>query len=254
MKKSEGELIRYTTYHLTVKDRIQYGAIGLGLAALIARTMYNSLPVFLLLGPAAAFFLPVFMKPKLKKARLDRLSVRFREAIGILSGYISAGSSVENAFASATGELEKLFGKRADITAEFSGISMLVRLNRPVGDALQDFADRSGLQDIQNFAEVFIIAGKTGGSLREIIERTATVLREKMAVAEEIVNMTASRRYEQKVMNVIPFFIILYLDITSPGFLDVMYTTLLGRLVMTGCLAMIAAAYILSNKLLEIKV
>lgn len=254
MAKSESGTIRYTEYRLTAKDRLKYGIIGLGLAAMIARTIYKSLPVFLILGPVTAFLLPVFMKPKLKKARLERLTVQFREAIGILNGYISAGSSVENAFGTSAGQLEKLYGKNAEITAEFRRISVFVQLNRPVGEVLQDFADRSGLQDIRNFAEVFIIAGKTGGNLRDIIDRTATVLREKMAVGEEIINMTASRRYEQKVMDVIPFFIILYLDLTSPGFLDIMYTTLIGRLVMTGCLAMIAVAYFLSAKLLDIRV
>jgi len=252
--KTEMKAIRYETYRLTVSDRLRYGLLGLMLAAAVARTIYKSFPVFLILGIPAAILFPVWMRPQLKQKRLSVLSEQFREAIGILNGYLSAGYSVDNAFGASAGELEKLYGSRADISIEFARIFHLVQLNRQAGEILEDFASRSGIQDIRNFAEVFNIAGRTGGNLRDIIDRTATVIRDKMAVGEEIANMTAGKKYEQKIMNVIPFFIILYLDVTSPGFLDVMYTTAAGRIVMTLCLAAIAGAYFLSRKLLDIRV
>lgn len=252
--KSDTKPIRYDIYRLTLTDRVKYGVLGLGLAAVVARTMYKSFLLFFILGIPAALILPIWMRPQLKRRRCAVLAEQFREGIGILNGYLSAGYSVDNAFGASAGELEKLFGRDADITVEFARIFHLVRLNRQTGEVLEDFAERSGLQDIRNFAEVFIIAGRTGGNLRDIIDRTVTVLREKMAVGEEIANMTAGKKYEQKIMNVIPFFIILYLDMTSPGFLDVMYTTALGRIVMTLCLGAIIAAYFLSRKLLEIRV
>ena len=49
--------------------------------------------------------------------------------------------------------------------------------------------------------------------------------------------MLASRIFEQKIMNLIPFLIVLYIDLTSPGFFSVMYRTWMGRGVMTMCLA-----------------
>lgn len=244
----------YTRYRLQWADRLKYGLYGLGLAAVITRTVYSSLPLFLIIGPAAMLLLPVFMKPELKRKRLERISSGFREAIGILSGYISAGYSVENAFGATAGQLEKLFGRNAEITREFSRIYAQARLNRPVGEVLTEFAERTGLQDIQNFAEVFSIAGRTGGNLRDITCRTSSVIREKMAVAEEIANMTAGKRFEQKIMNLIPFLIILYLDLTSPGFLDIMYTTAMGRIVMTGCLILTALSWLLSRKILDIRI
>lgn len=244
----------YTVYRLTAKDRLKYGLIGLGLSAVVSRSMYRSMGMFLITGPVLGILLPVFMKPSLKKKRLELLQDQFKESIGILNGYLSAGYSVENAFDAARLQLEKLFGRKADITKEYSHICDLLRLNRPVGDTLTDFAMRSGLKDIKNFAEVFTIAGKTGGNLRDIIDRSTAVIREKMAVAEEICNMTAGKRYEQKIMNLIPFMIILYLDVGSPGFLDVMYESILGRIIMTLSLIAIGAAYVISQKILDIRV
>ena len=71
---------------------------------------------------------------------------------------------------------------------------------------------------------------------------------------EEIQTLTASRRFEQKIMNLLPFLIILYVDLTSPGFFDQMYTTVVGRIVMSGCLAIYGAAYWISGKILDITV
>ena len=137
---------------------------------------------------------------------------------------------------------------------EFAVIRNGVSLNRPIEELLYDFALRSDTDEIRSFAEVFSIAGKTGGSLTEITERTVSVIREKMEVAEEIQNITASKRFEQKVMLLIPFFLIIYLDVTSPGFLDPMYETAAGRAIMTGCLILMAASWLLSKKILCIKV
>ena len=147
-----------------------------------------------------------------------------------------------------------MYGPKGMITQEIAAIVRGIRLNKPVEGLLTDLADRSGLQDIRNFAEVFAIAKRSGGSMSEIIGRTTEVIRDKTAVTEEIRNMTASRRYEQNIMNVLPFAIIVYINLTSSGFLDVMYRTLAGRAVMTLCLAMLAGSWALSRKILDIRI
>ena len=53
-------------------------------------------------------------------------------------------------------------------------------------------------------------------------------------------------------MNVLPFLIILYIDITSDGFLDVMYQTLTGRIIMTVCLLLIGISCWFSGRILNI--
>ena len=80
------------------------------------------------------------------------------------------------------------------------------------------------------------------------------VIRDKIQVQEEIQTMTAARIFEQKIMNGIPFGMILYIDFTSPGFFDIMYGTWMGRLIMTLCLAFYMGAVMLSGKILDIEI
>ena len=86
------------------------------------------------------------------------------------------------------------------------------------------------------------------------MRHTAEIIRDKMQVKEEILTMTASRQFEQKIMNMIPFFIVFYIESASPGFFGQMYGTSLGRTLMSCCLAVYLTSYILAKKIMDIEV
>ena len=50
-----------------------------------------------------------------------------------------------------------------------------------------------------------------------------------------------------------PFGIILYIDLSSGGFFEVMYSTAAGRLIMTVCLLVYLAACLLSERIMDIR-
>ena len=194
------------------------------------------------------------MKKELKERRLQKLNMEFKEGITILSSFLSAGYSVENAFAASVRELTAMYGADSLITREFAHMEGQMRINRAAEQVLMDFADRCGLDDVKNFAEVFSVAKRSGGTLVSIISHTASVIGDRIRIQDEIRTMNASKQFEQKIMNLIPFFIVIYIDATSPGFFDVMYHTGAGRILMTVCLAVYAAALILSKKIMRIEV
>jgi tight adherence protein B len=129
-----------------------------------------------------------------------------------------------------------------------------MNLNRSVEQVIQDFARRSGLEEAERFSQIFQIAKRSGGQLTPVICHTVSIMEDKSQVKEEIRTMSASVQFEQKVMMVIPFLMILYIDATSPGFFAVMYETVFGRLVMSGCLAMYLLSCYLSRKILDIPI
>ena len=96
---------------------------------------------------------------------------------------------------------------------------------------------RSGIDDIRNFARVLRIAKRSGGELVAIMNHSAETIGDRIQVKEELRTMTASRRFEQSIMNAVPLLIVLYINLSSPGFFSIMYTSVLGRCVMTVCLA-----------------
>lgn len=245
--------VDYGVYRLSAREYMELSAIGLGLCGLTAYVFYRSLEAFILLVPFGLLY-PFYKKKDLKKERLRQLTLQFKEGIQVLSSFLSAGYSLENGLSMSVRELTVLYGKGAMITEEFERLAAGVRINRPVEQLLGEFGKRSGIQDVDHFAQVFGIARRSGGELVEIIRQSAGVIRDKIQVQEEIHTMTAARIFEQKIMNGIPFGIVLYIDFTSPGFFDAMYGTWMGRLIMTLCLAFYAGAVILSGRILDIEI
>lgn len=226
---------------------------GILIAAAAAYSCYRSLAAFVLFMIPACVY-PVFYERKWRKERLRKLESQFKEAIQIMSGALSAGYSVENAVSVSLRELEQLYGPGEMIVREFAVMAGEMKMNRPVEEVFQNFADRSGLEEAERFSQIFQIAKRSGGKLVSIICRTVSIMEDRGQVNEEIRTMTASVQFEQKVMSVIPFFMILYIDITSPGFFQVMYETVMGKIIMSCCLAIYLLSCYLSRKILDINV
>ena len=88
----------------------------------------------------------------------------------------------------------------------------------------------------------------------KIIARTAEIIGEKIRIQEEILTATASRRMEQKIMSAIPILIVVYIELTSPGFFEILYSTMGGRILMTICLGIYLVSCQLAKSFLEIEI
>jgi tight adherence protein B len=245
--------LNYDTYILSLREWLVYSGQGVLIAVLFSYIFYRSLAVFLIFIPFG-IIVPLTKRKELKDKRLLRLNLEFIEGILLLSSFLSAGYSVENAVISASRELSVLYGIDGLITKEFRQIESQIRMNRSVEQAFLEFALRSGLDDVKNFTEVFSTAKRSGGELVSIISHTADVIRDKVQVRQEILTMTASKQFELKIMNLIPFFIVIYIDFTSPGFFQIMYTTGAGRILMTICMGIYMIAYCTAKRIMEIEI
>ena len=188
------------------------------------------------------------------RKRREALRLQFREGILALSSALESGYSVENAFAASLQDLREMYGEDGMITREFAYIVQQLRMNRTVESLLSGFGVRSGVEEIEDFAEIFAVSKRSRGGVVSVISHVTRVISGKIEVREEILNMTAEKVFEQRIMNLIPFFIVIYVDMTSPGFFDCMYTTAVGRIVMTVCLAVYAVSILLAERFLQIEV
>ena len=250
---STQKAVDYGDYVLSGREKCLYLAEGLLLVGIFAYFFYRSIGAFLLLAPSLFLFLKQ-KKKELAEKRRKELRMQFKDAILYVSANQKAGYSVENALAVSREELTMLYGREGMIVQEFSFMVHQIKLNRSIEQALEDFSRRSGLEDVKNFAEVFSVAKRSSGDVGGIMRHTAEIIRDKMQVKAEILTMTASRQFEQRIMNMIPFFIVFYVESASPGFFVQMYGTSMGRVLMRGCLIVYLISYILSKRILEIEV
>lgn len=219
----------------------------------IGYLFYKSFLGIFLLSPFSILYLK-YKKNKLIEERKWKLNLEFRDGIMSISSSLNAGYSIENSLSEAIGDLKILYGESSYIVNEFEYMASQIRMNRTIEEVLQEFANRSQLEDIHNFAEVFITAKRTGGDMIKIIRATSKVIGDKIDVKREIKTLITAKQFETKIMNLIPLGIILYMWMFSPGFLDPLYHNLFGIIIMTAALIVYVVSFLLSKKIINIEI
>lgn len=223
------------------------------LQAVLAYLFYESWIAFILLTPIGVWYFLHWESERIEKKRQEFLE-QFREMIQSLSVSLQVGYSVENALKETKQDLSMLYKEDTAIQRELTYMLRQAYLQMPMEEIMEDWAKRVEQEDVWNFVNVFAMAKKNGGNAIGIIRNTAREIREKLDVQLEIETILAARKYEFKVMAVIPFGMIGYMKVSFPEFMKILYGNLLGTGVMTGCLAMYCSAYILGERIVNIEV
>ena len=119
---------------------------------------------------------------------------------------------------------------------------------------LRDFEKRSRLEEVSDFVQVYAACRDTGGDMINALNKSARMIGEKIAIKKEIAVMVSQKKFEGRIITCMPFVIIVFLRFISPEYLESLYSTWLGRLLMTVSLAAAAAAYYLIERITDIEV
>ncbi|GGH77611.1 tight adherence protein B [Pullulanibacillus pueri] len=253
--KGRSHLTYYAEYDMKPLEYGLYATLAGIFLFFVGYLFYSTIIVacgFALLG----LFYPKMRKKALLEKRKEQLRMQFKEAISSLSSSLAAGRSTENSFREVLADLSLLYpDPNTYIIREFQIINSRVENGEPIERALEDFARRSDIEDIQNFSDVFITCKRTGGDLVMVIRRTTDIITEKLDIQQEVSVMIAQKRFESKVLSIIPIFVILLLKYSSGGYMDPLYDWgSLGPFVMTVCLFILGLSYWLGQKIMKIKV
>lgn len=248
------EVIDYDVYQMSIKEKFLYILIaGVGIFG-IGYIFYHSFWIAGLLTPLAVLY-PKMKVREMIKNRKNELNLQFKEAIYSIASSLSVGKSIEMAFKDCLRDLEILYpDPNTFIRKEINHIVRKIEMNQPIESVLNEFADRTHIEDIQNFADVFQICKRTGGNLIQVIKNTSDIINDKISIKQEIQTLISQRKFEQKVLNVLPLCMIFLISSTAPDFMSKMYTTVNGRIAMTVALGLFVAGYFISKKITDIEV
>lgn len=245
--------INYDQHHFTLKELVLFSGEGLCLCIIVNYLCYRTLWAFIIMLPFVLFFLKWKRQSQIKK-RKENLRIQFKDAIHALQIALGAGYSMESAVGACVNDLKGIYGRQEPIVQEFIYIQKQIHISVPIESLFMDLGNRSQIEDIQNFASIYAIAKRSGGNLNAILGKTTRMIEEKIETSKEISASIAAKRMEQLIMSVVPCGIILYVQLTSPGFMDVLYGNMVGIAVMTGCLFLYILAFCLGRKMMEIEV
>lgn len=217
---------------------------------IISILFYGTIYAVVILLPLGV---PIYREQKRRiiNKKKKELKVQFKDMLMVMSDSLKTGYSVSNALKESYKDMVSMYGRYSYICEELRIMISKIKLNVREEDIFKDFAKRTGLREAILFSRIFSVAKRTGGNMTEVIGSVTDSIVLKENVREEIEVSTTEKKTEQKIMTLIPMALILYVKMMSPDFLNIMYETNAGRIVMTICLVLYILAFLWAQKIVE---
>ena len=237
---------------LSIKEEVQCFLEGIVIVMVFAYFFYRSYVACVFLSPLLLFYRK-HKKKQILKIKIESMEQQFKETILSVQTNLQAGYSMENAFMESYQDVVRIYGENSYMGQELEKIKRGLNNGNTLENILQDLGKRCPNSEIYEFANLYCVGCKTGNQWKEIISKTVSLITQKIELKEEIEILVHGKKTESRIMCIVPFFILFYMDITSKGYFDVLYHNIVGMIIMTICMIVYIAAYLLSEKITEIE-
>lgn len=227
--------------------------ISLAITAAVAFVFYRSAWAFVL-WPGVYILVKHKMTEDAKIKRKQALKEHFMNGMQVLNTSLQAGLSMENAWLEVQKETLMLYGENSEFYQKIKEMNQTVTFNMPIERLFLEFAQNSQVEEIMRFAEMFDYGKRSGGNWKKIIDNTVFRMCEQYETQKEIEVLLAAKKMEQKVMNLVPVGMLLFLQVSAWDYVELLYHNLFGVLCMTICLLIYVFAIWLSEKIMKIQV
>ena len=212
------------------KNQFYMISAGMGLFGLVmVFFMSGSLLPSLAVGFAAGFGLPRWLLSFLKKRREKQFLKHFPDGVDVIVRGIKAGLPL----------LDSLKIIAADspepIKGEFKSIIETQTIGMPIGEACSKLYERMPLPEANFFGIVISIQQKAGGNLSEALGNLSKVLRERKKMKAKIQAMSMEAKASAMIIGALPICVGTLVWLTSPDYIQLLWTAELGRFMMAGC-------------------
>lgn len=269
LSETNMRVTNYRVYQMSRMEKILYTLIAFGAGAAVGYLFYGGLAkdvygnattvtyvlnilISSLVGLAAVKIAIPTIASSLKEKRTKELKNQFQDMLDSLATSLNSGKNVIDSFRSVEQDLRLQYEENAYILYELQVIMTGIHNNIDIETLLNDFGRRSGVEDIESFANVFQICYRQGGNLKQVIRNTHSIINDKMEIESEIKTMVATNNMQQKIMIVVPIVLVALIKSMSPEF-AANFATTTGILATTFAIVMFVVAYFVGKKILEIR-
>jgi tight adherence protein B len=255
-----GKLLPQSRYLEKRRKKLMQAAVLMKLEEFLGASLINAVALavlFYLFSKSiivALLFLPIgFIIPDLivgrkKLKRSAKINAQLPEALNVISNGLRAGFSFIQAIGIVTKEIT------GPISEEFNKVLRDNTLGKPLEEALANMSERTDDEDLDMVITVFIIQRQVGGNLAEVLDTISQTIRERVKLKNDVKTLTAQGRISGIIVSLLPFALAMALSVLSPAYLKVLFTTLIGRLMIIGAITLQIIGIFILTKLVDIKV
>jgi tight adherence protein B len=218
--------------------------IGLGLFALIFMVGGGVLAAA---GAAFAggFGVPRWLLTFLKKRRENKFLHNFPDAVDVIVRGVKAGLPL--------GDCLRIIANEAPepVKGEFLTIVESQTVGISIGDACAKLYERMPLPEANFFGIVVSIQQRAGGNLSEALGNLSRVLRDRKKMKAKIQAMSMEAKASAVIIAALPFAVMILVYISSPNYIELLWTHPTGRMMMAGCAAWMSCGVFVMKKMIN---
>jgi tight adherence protein B len=205
-------------------------------------------PVFILVMAGAAGVLPYVWLARTRSQRQNKMSEQLADVLAILASSLRAGHSFLQALDQVANEIKD------PSASEFHRVVSEIRLGRSVDEAMVEMAERVGSEDLRWAVMAVNIQRQVGGNLAEVLDIVANTVRERAYVQRQVRVLSAEGRISIGILSVLPFGIFAYLAVVNPSYASLLFTTMIGRVLLLVGGSLMAAGIFVMTRIVKIDV
>jgi tight adherence protein B len=228
------------------KNQFLMISAGLGLVSFLAVfVMAGSILPALGIAFAAAFGAPHWLLSFLKKRRQKQFLNHFPDGVDVIVRGIKSGLPLLDSL--------KIIALDAQepIRSEFKSIVETQTIGMPIGEACMKLYDRMPLPEANFFGIVISIQQKAGGNLSEALGNLSRVLRDRKKMKAKIQAMSMEAKASASIIGALPICVGTLVWLTSPDYIELLWTTELGRFMMMGCAMWMSIGIFVMKKMIN---
>lgn len=207
-----GNGIDYQVYDMKILDYLIGYAVGFFLSFIGFQIFFERLLFSLIFSAIIGFIAIKPYKKYMINNRKKKLLLQFKDFLESLTASYSSGKNTQNSFKDTHADMQELYTNKGYITKELEIIGIGIENGFNIEELLNNFAYRSGIDDIKSFANIFESGNRIGSNMKTIICDTKDIISDKIEIEMEIRTTIIEKKTELYIMLAMPFIIILALN------------------------------------------
>jgi tight adherence protein B len=220
-------------------------AIALALALVIG--VMTGSPIGSLIAIALVAAIAWYLPTQRANKRIKQIQEQLPDALALMSASVEGGQTFQRSI-----DMYRRDAK-PPLSAELDRVMAEVAVGSDLVVALENMAERSGVEDLTWAVEAVRIQQSTGGRLAPILKTLADFMRTRQEVRREVQTLSAEGRMSGYVLFAIPLFLVFALETKDPGYLEPMMHGI-GLVVLIGTAGLMALGFWIVRRMVNIKI
>jgi tight adherence protein B len=205
-------------------------------------------PIFGIWSSAATLFAIAYFAKLLRQREIEKFDDQMIDVTYAMKNSLKAGMTLQQSMTLVASEFQPP-------AAEQFGIAIReVQLGATVEEALRHIEERLPNAELKAIVTAVEVLRQTGGNMIETFELIVETLKNRKRVEGKIKALTAQGRMSAIILCSMPFFMALMLYFLNRSYIEPLFTTLLGNIIMTVVLLLVSTGWLLIKKLISIEV